>query len=142
MKKLCFVCLGNICRSPMAEFIMKDLAGDRLWVESRGTSDWEHGNPIHSGTQRKLREKGIAFDQAKTSQQLTKSDLADFDVILALDEQNLADILDLSGGQFDQKIFLLGNKGVPDPWYSGDFQETYELVTAACRRWLDKIEEM
>ena len=71
MKKVCFVCLGNICRSPMAEFVMKDLSGTESWlIESRATSGWEHGNPIHHGTQSIFKSNNISYDRHKSSQQI------------------------------------------------------------------------
>ena len=141
MKKVCFVCLGNICRSPMAEFVMKDLAKGRLDVRSRGTSNWEHGNPIHSGTQQVLLAHEIPYDKHKTSQQIRRCDLEACDYIFALDSQNYQDLLELSAGAFDSKIFLLGDQSVPDPWYTGDFEETYALISKACRQWLSRIME-
>ena len=78
MKKIVFVCLGNICRSPMAEFVMKSLT-DHLKIESRATSSWEHGNPIHRGTQAIFKKYAIAYDRNKTSQQISAADFADFD---------------------------------------------------------------
>lgn len=141
MTKICFVCLGNICRSPMAEFVMKDLVAGRddIVVESRATSSWEHGNPIHQGTQAILRQYGIAFDQAKTSQQISLADLADFDVVIGMDEQNVKDLKALSQGRFDDKISLLVSGGVPDPWYTGDFNQTYDLVSQGCQELLTHL---
>lgn len=139
MKKVCFVCLGNICRSPMAEFVMKELAGEGWQIESRATSSWEHGNPIHQGTQTILREKGYAYDHSKASQQVTMTDLADFDAIIGMDEQNLADLRQLSAGQYDHKIHLFCDGGVPDPWYTGDFEETHTLVRKGCQAWLEAL---
>ena len=111
MNKVVFVCLGNICRSPMAEFIMKALDQDgSLHIESRATSSWEHGNPVHQGTQKILRKYGVSFDSSKGSQQISQSDFEFFG-------------------------------GVPDPWYTGDFEETYNLVTAACQDWLQWIRD-
>lgn len=75
MKKIVFVCLGNICRSPMAEFVMKILT-DKFHIESRATSNWEHGNPIHQGTQAALNEHAIIFDVEKTSLQMSEKDFA------------------------------------------------------------------
>ena len=71
MKKIVFVCLGNICRSPMAEFVMKSLT-DQLKIESRATSSWEHGNPIHRGTQAIFKKYAISYDRDKTSQQILR----------------------------------------------------------------------
>lgn len=141
MIKVCFVCLGNICRSTMAEFVMKQLAGDTIHVESRGTSNWEHGNPIHHGTQRILTKYAIAFDAQKTSQQVTLLDLEHFDYVIGMDAQNVLDLKQLSKGMFDHKIFLFGDVSVPDPYYTGDFEETYELVTKGCQRWLETIKK-
>ena len=123
MKKICFVCLGNICRSPMAEFVMREEASDAsLEIASRATSGWEHGNPIHRGTQ------GISL-----------ADFAYFDWIIGMDETNVCDLKRLSQGQFDDKIFLFIDGGVPDPYYTGDFEETYHLVEKGCQTWLKKI---
>lgn len=142
MKKVCFVCLGNICRSPMAEFIMKDLVQETdFHIESRGTSNWEHGNPIHPGTQKVLTSQGIPYQKTKKSQQVKLSDLDNFDYLLALDKHNYRDLLALSGGRYDDKIFLLRDEGVPDPYYTGDFEETYQLISQACQSWLDQLSQ-
>ena len=142
MKKIAFVCLGNICRSPMAEFVMKEVAGDRDWqIVSRATSSWEHGNPIHQGTQGIFKRHDIAYDRSKTSQQISRQELADFDVIIGMDEQNVKDLRRLSAGAYDHKIHLFCEGGVPDPWYTGDFEETYDLVTKGCQSWCEKIEK-
>ena len=108
MKKICFVCLGNICRSPMAEFVMKDLISDEhLLIESRATSSWEHGNPIHHGTQEIFKKHQIAYDNHKSSQQISYQDFCDFDVIIGMDVNNVADLKQMSRGRFDDKVFLL-----------------------------------
>lgn len=88
MKKIVFVCLGNICRSPMAEFVMKDLT-DQYEIESRATSSWEHGNPIHKGTQKIFRTHGVPYDLRKTSLQISDQDFHTFDLILGMDESML-----------------------------------------------------
>lgn len=140
MKKVCFVCLGNICRSPMAEFVMKHLdKKQELWVESRATSTWEHGNPIHSGTQKIFQKYAIAYDKGKVSQSISQSDFGTFDLIIGMDEQNVRDLRMFSNGRYDDKIALFCDGGVPDPWYTGDFEETYHLVTTGCAQWLNKI---
>ncbi|KXT77535.1 low molecular weight protein-tyrosine-phosphatase [Streptococcus panodentis] len=138
MKKIVFVCLGNICRSPMAEFVMKSLT-DSLKIESRATSDWEHGNPIHQGTQAIFRKYGIAYDRGKTSQQISARDFADFDCIIGMDEANIRDLKRMAPAEYQDKICQFGESGVPDPWYTGDFDETYELVLAGCRQWLERL---
>lgn len=142
MTKVCFVCLGNICRSPMAEFVMKAVVGDRpIRVDSRATSSWEHGNPIHPGTQNILRQYALPFDQTKASQQFKRADFEAYDLVIGMDEQNVRDLKALSAGAYDEKIALFREGGVPDPWYTGDFEETYRLVTAGCEKWLAQIEE-
>lgn len=140
MKKVCFVCLGNICRSPMAEFVMKHLdKKQELWVESRATSTWEHGNPIHLGTQKIFQKYAIAYDKGKVSQSISQSYFGTFDLIIGMDEQNVRDLRMFSNGRYDDKIALFCDGGVPDPWYTGDFEETYHLVTTGCAQWLNKI---
>ena len=116
MKKIVFVCLGNICRSPMAEFVMKALNQEEaLQIESRATSSWEHGNPVHQGTQKILRKYAISFDPSKRSQQINQLDFESFDLILGMDESNVDDLLQLSAGRYDDKIKLFRSGGVPDP---------------------------
>lgn len=93
MKKVCFVCLGNICRSPMAEFVMKKLDTEgSLFIESRATSSWEHGNPIHKGTQQIFNQYGVDYDFSKTSQQISLDDFEFFDYIIGMDKQNILDL--------------------------------------------------
>ena len=97
MKKVLFVCLGNICRSTMAEFVFKDklekngLSND-YHVESRATSSWEHGNPIHPGTQKILRKYGIDYDKDKTSRKISNQDFEDYDYILGMDDSNIENL--------------------------------------------------
>lgn len=142
MKKVVFVCLGNICRSPMAEFVMKHLDEDKVFhIESRATSSWEHGNPIHQGTQKILRQHGLAFDVTKHSQQISNKDFEDFDLILGMDASNVDDLKAMSAGRYDHKIQLFVPGGVPDPWYTGDFEETYDLVKTGCQKWLQWMKD-
>ncbi|HFU4500775.1 TPA: low molecular weight protein-tyrosine-phosphatase [Streptococcus suis] len=138
MKKIVFVCLGNICRSPMAEFVMKNLT-DNLHIESRATSSWEHGNPIYPGTQQILQEYGIPYDQTKTSQQISQTDFEEFDVIIGMDSNNVRDLRKMAPAHAQDKIFQFAEKSVPDPWYTGDFQETYRMVKQGCQTWLEKL---
>ncbi|MGT2750615.1 low molecular weight protein-tyrosine-phosphatase [Streptococcus orisasini] len=139
MKKVCFVCLGNICRSPMAEFVMKAAAADTVEIASRATSGWEHGNPIHRGTQKIFKKYDIAYDPSKKSQQISQADFRYFDLIIGMDRENVRDLKRLSKGQFDDKIFLFIDGGVPDPYYTGDFEETYGLIKKGCQAWLEKM---
>lgn len=136
-KKIVFVCLGNICRSPMAEFVMKSMT-DQLHIESRATSTWEHGNPVHPGTQKIFKTHHIPFDGKKSSQHMTAEDFYFFDEIYALDEQNLSDLRAAAPKGTADKICLLLDKAVPDPYYTGDFEETYRLVKAGCEKILEQ----
>ena len=110
-----------------------------IYIESRATSSWEHGNPVHQGTQKILRQYAVSFDSSKSSQQISRSDFEFFDLILGMDESNVEDLLQVSAGRYDDKIKLFRPGGVPDPWYTGDFEETYNLVTAGCQDWLQWI---
>lgn len=140
MKRICFVCLGNICRSPMAEFVMKDLAKETSFViESRATSSWEHGNPVHAGTQKMLKKHALPFDPKKKSQPFKLADFERYDLVIGMDQQNVQDLKALSSGRYDDKITLFCEGGVPDPWYTGDFDETYALIKEGCEKWLSQI---
>ena len=139
MKKICFVCLGNICRSPMAEFIMKNLVNEEWQIESRATSSWEHGNPIHPGTQKILKKYCVSYDKCKSSQQISRDDFRNFDVIIGMDIDNVRDLKRMSQGKYDDKIFLFVTGGVPDPWFTGDFEATYDLVKQGCEQWLVRL---
>lgn len=140
MKKVCFVCLGNICRSPMAEFVMKKLDTEgSLFIESRATSSWEHGNPIHKGTQQILNQHGVDYDFSKTSQQISLDDFEFFDYIIGMDKQNILNLQEMSHHYYNDKIYPFNDQGVPDPWYTGDFDETYDLVTSGCNTWFKRI---
>lgn len=138
MKKIVFVCLGNICRSPMAEFVMKGLT-DQYEIESRATSSWEHGNPIHRGTQKIFQQHQVPYDPAKTSLQIKEEDFYNFDLILGMDENNVADLKRMAPAGTEHKIHLFAAESVPDPWYTGDFEETYSRVLTGCKAWLDQL---
>ena len=138
MKKIVFVCLGNICRSPMAEFVMKDLT-DQYEIESRATSSWEHGNPIHRGTQKIFQQHQVPYDPAKTSLQIKEEDFYNFDLILGMDENNVADLKRMAPAGTEHKIHLFATESVPDPWYTGDFEENYSRVLTGCKAWLDQL---
>lgn len=110
MKKLVFVCLGNICRSPMAEFVMKSMT-DNYEIQSRATSSWEHGNPIHKGTQGIFQEYEIPYDKNKTSLQISKEDFEAFDYIIGMDASNISDLRQIDTILFVKirKIFHLNS---------------------------------
>ena len=139
MKKIVFVCLGNICRSPMAEFVMKSLTDD-YEIESRATSSWEHGNPIYKGTQAIFKSHGVDYDSSKISLQISKRDFEYFDYILGMDESNVSDLRQMCPQSLKHKIHPFAPESVPDPWYTGDFEETYDRVLTGCRDWLARLE--
>ncbi len=142
MKKILFVCHGNICRSPMAEYVMKDLVqkarmSDRFHIASAATSREEIGNPVYPPARRKLAEHGISC-AGHAARQLTREDYADYDFLVGMDSANLRDMRRICGGDPDGKISLLLDHtsrpgDVADPWYTGDFQATWLDVLEGCR---------
>lgn len=146
MIKILFVCHGNICRSTMAEFVMKDMvrkAGvDRYFhIESAGTTDEEIGNPVYPNTRRKLAEHGIACE-GKTARRMTRADYAKFDMIIGMDRENLHDMRRICGGDPQGKISLLLDhtdhpRDVADPWYTRNFDETWDDVNEGCAHLLE-----
>jgi protein-tyrosine phosphatase len=144
MVSVLFVCLGNICRSPMAEAVLKDLVAKaglsaEFSIDSVGTSDYHIGQPPHWGTQRILTTHGVTWEGA--ARQLTRAELGHTDYIITMDRSNLADIQALAGGfSLEGRVFLLldfakGTKlrDVPDPYYNDNFEEVYHLVLDGCR---------
>lgn len=146
MKKILFVCHGNICRSPMAEFVMKDLCkkeGIDAFIASAATSTEEIGNPVHYGTRRKLSEYGISTE-GKYAIQLTKSDYGKYDYIIGMDTANIRNILRIFGSDPEYKVYKLlsfaGEGGdIADPWYTGNFNETYDDVLRGCKALIEEI---
>lgn len=145
--KILFVCHGNICRSPMAEFVMRDMIkrcglDGKIVTASAATSTEEIGNPVHSGTRRKLREHGISTD-GKYAVQFTKSDYDKYDYLIGMDSANIRNMKRITGG--DEKIIRLLDltdepRDVADPWYTGDFDTTYNDVVKGCKVLLEKLE--
>lgn len=148
MVKILFVCHGNICRSPMAEFVMKDLvkkAGlkSQFHIESAATSTEEIGNPVYPPARRKLAEHGIGSD-GHAARQLRSEDYGRFDHLIGMDKANLRNIHRICGGDFDGKIHLLMEftdrpGDVADPWYTDDFEATWRDVLAGCQGLLDAL---
>ena len=146
MIKILFVCHGNICRSPMAEFVMKDLvrkAGreEQFIIASKAARRDELGNDTHYGTKAKLRQMGVPFEKRKATL-LSKSDYDAYDYLIAMDRENVSDMLRLFGGDPDKKIHMLLEfaglkREVADPWYTGNFDETYEDVMMGCKGLLE-----
>ena len=141
MIKILFVCHGNICRSPMAEFVMKDLvekAGlkDRFHIESAATSTEEIGNPVYPPARRKLAEHGISC-AGHAARQLTRKDYDQFDWLIGMDFANLRNMRRMCGGDEKNKIHLLMDYThrpgeVADPWYTGNFEATWQDVREGC----------
>ena len=134
MKKIWFVCHGNICRSPMAEFLFKDYVSKmgkstEFFIESCATSTEEIGNPVHYGTRRILNNLGIDCSK-KRSRQIRQKDFDDFDYIIAMDLNNLRWLRSYKG--YERVKLLLEYDGISrsiaDPWYTGDFNETYDDI--------------
>ncbi len=146
--RILFVCHGNICRSPMAEFIMKDLAAKRgrsdIYIESCATSTEELGCDVYPPAKRCLSAHGIPFER-RSARQMTSDDYGRFDMIIAMDSNNLYNMRRFVGKDPDGKVSLMmehcGRKGdVADPWYTGDFERTFEDITEACEGLLDSLE--
>jgi len=147
-----FVCLGNICRSPMAEAVFKDLVRregleGRITVDSAGTGDWHIGHPPHEGTRKLLDRYGISYAGMK-ARQIARADGDRFDMIVAMDSRNERDIRSVLGASPKSEVIrflsMMPEQGlvdVPDPYYSGNFDEVYELVKEGCAKLLAAIKE-
>lgn len=149
MTKILFVCHGNICRSPMAEFVMKDLVrkagrAAEFSIVSAATSTEELGNPVYPPARRMMAAHGIDCT-GKTARQLRKADYAQYDYLIGMDQANFRNMQRMCGGDPDGKIHLLldftDRPGqVADPWYTGDFQATWEDVLEGCEGLLRHID--
>ena len=150
MKKILFVCHGNICRSPMAEYVMKDLvkkAGleDEFQIASAATSREEIGNPVYPPARRKLAEHGISCG-GHAARQLRNSDYEEYDLLIGMDKANLRNMYHICGGDFNDKMHLLmefagcPEQEVADPWYTDDFDATWRDVLVGCQGLLDYLE--
>ena len=142
MIKVLFLCHGNICRSPMAEYVMKDLVkkngvSDRFLIDSAATSREEIGNPVHPGTRQKLRQEGIPCGDHR-ARRMEKADYDKYDYLIGMETWNIKNMLRITGGDPDKKIsrlldFLQHPRDIADPWYTGNFDETFEDVMEGCR---------
>ena len=149
MIKVMFVCLGNICRSPMAEFVFKDYVRkqgkeDEFYIESSATSSEEYGNPVHRGTVRKLNEEGIPMTP-RFARKLKREDYFKFDFILGMEERNIDSILGIVGDDEDNKVCRLldysdNPRDIADPWYTGNFDETYNDIMEGLEYFLKFLE--
>ena len=141
--KILFVCLGNICRSPLAEYILRDMVAKRgdsagFYIASAATSTEEIGNPVHHGTRHKLKEVGIPCGDHR-ARQMRREDYDAFDYIIGMDSWNIRNIGRIIGNSDpERKVFRLldftERKGedIADPWYTGDFDTTYRDVREGC----------
>ncbi len=152
MIKILFICHGNICRSPMAEFIMKDLAEksglkDSFYIESAATSTEELGNDVYPPAKAKLSEKGIPYTR-RSARQMTSGDYKKFDLLIAMDSYNIRTIMSIIGSDPEKKVHRLldftAKKGrdIEDPWYSGDFERAYGDICEGCRALIGYAESL
>ena len=149
MKRVLFICHGNICRSPMAEFVMKDLVqkarlASQFHIESAATSREEIGNPVYPPARRKLAEHGISCEE-HAARQLTAQDYEEYDLLIGMEGANLKNMQRICGGDPAGKMHRLLDytdrpSDVADPWYTGDFEATWRDVSTGCRGLLASIE--
>lgn len=140
MTKILFVCHGNICRSPMAEFIMKDMVAkagleNSFFIASAATSDEETGNPVYPGARNKLAQFGLSSD-GKRARRLKREDYDEFDLLIGMDDGNIRGMLSTFGGDPESKIRKLkdfcGGGDIADPWYTDDFDTAYGDILEGC----------
>lgn len=147
MIKILFVCYGNICRSPMAEFVLRDMVAkqglsDQFFISSAATSTEEIGNPVHPGTRKKLKEFNITTD-GKYAVQLLRKDYDRYDYLIGMDNANIRNMermLGHRGGKIHKLLEFAGSDAeVADPWYTGDFDRTYQDINKGCEALLAQI---
>lgn len=148
MIKILFICHGNICRSPMAEFIMKDLIRkvnleQEIEIASAATSTEEIGNDIHYGTKGILKKYGIPYSR-RGARQITKADYRHYDYLVGMDSANIRNMNHIFGGDPEGKIYKMLSfagidRDVADPWYTGNFEETYRDIIIGCQAMLQQI---
>ena len=146
--RILFVCHGNICRSPMAEFVMKDMVEKKyrrndFFIASAATSTEELGNPVYPPARRIMKQHGLNCD-GKYARQITRADYHDYDYLIGMDERNIINMKRFFGGDPENKISLLLswagiNREVADPWYSGNFEATWDDVNCGCAALLEQL---
>lgn len=154
MIKVLFVCHGNICRSPMAEFILKDMVKKLgrekdFLISSSATSTEEIwngiGNPVYPPAKKELEKHGISCE-GKRAVQLTREDYKKYDYLIGMEQVNIRNMLRILGGDPEGKVHLLleyagKNRGIADPWYTGDFAKTYEDIVEGCEKFLERLSD-
>ena len=150
MIKVLFICHGNICRSTMAQYVLQHMVeqagmAEQFYIDSAATSFEEIGNGVHSGTRKKLAQVGIHCGNHK-ARHLEKSDYDQFDYIIGMDSANMKNIARIVGNDYKGKVYKLlqfaGETGdIADPWYTGNFDATYEDVEKGCRSFLEFFNE-
>ncbi len=149
MIKILFVCHGNICRSPMAEMVLKHMVrerriADRFYIDSAATSREEIGNGVHYGTRQKLAQVGVPCENHRAIQ-VTKADYDKYDYLIVMDTNNVRNLMRIIGSDPDEKVFKLldftnrGGQSIADPWYTGNFDETYNDVIEGCEGFLEYL---
>lgn len=139
--RILFICHGNICRSPMAEFIMKNMAAKAfpdtdIYIESAATSFEEIGNDMYPPAKRKLRQMSVPFSP-RAARRIMPEDYERFDLLIGMDSRNITNINKIVGGDPHGKVRLLLSfagveRDISDPWYTGDFDRTYDDITTGC----------
>jgi protein-tyrosine phosphatase len=143
MTRILFVCHGNICRSPMAQYVFQKLAeeagvGDRFEIDSAATSREEIGNPVYPPARRMLASHGITRMDHR-ARQMTMDDYRYYDYIIVMDEENLWNARRMTGGDPDGKVRMLLDRQVDDPWYTDDFQTAYDDILEGCTDLLEEL---
>lgn len=149
MNKILFICHGNICRSPMAEFVLKAMVKEHgidrdFYIESAAVSNEEIGNGIYPPARRCLSQHGIWFDTQRTARRVTRADYENFDHLICMDSSNLRWLRHIIGDDSEGKVSLMmsftgRSRDVADPWYTGDFEATYRDVVAGCTKLLEHL---
>lgn len=149
MIKILFVCHGNICRSPMAEFVMQDLLEKQRVVQqfeiaSAATSTEEIGNDVHPGTKNKLAQVGVSCRADKRARQMSREDYDAYDYLIGMDHNNIRNMKRICGQDIQHKIHLLleftgDAEDIADPWYIGNFDRTYEDIVRGCTSLFNRL---